>query len=283
MNKNARGFHQIIILPIDSIKEGKHQSSRPKGLILDEVYEEVNETTSTDDERSRRNVAARNAIHVNELDGQLCEISISHDGDFATAIAIVPLMASEPTHGHFHSQPSPKEQAPDDASQWSTLHATSSASEILAVSYEQCLFSSSLAHMVLSIPKAGSRILLTEDCETTLSTGSHSFVIKNRERKCENTGCSRGTRSHQQGQRICMSLEQTHMDAVQHYLKRLGMSTYWMCESIACGSSLGSWVVTFLLRQTHYTKTKCIVFPHVAHMSTKSMFFKRSPAAPPAI
>jgi holo-[acyl-carrier protein] synthase len=31
-------------------------------------------------------------VDVSELDGQLCEISISHDGDFATAVAIVPVV-----------------------------------------------------------------------------------------------------------------------------------------------------------------------------------------------
>jgi hypothetical protein len=32
------------------------------------------------------------AFNVNMLEGQLCEISISHDGDFATAVALVPSM-----------------------------------------------------------------------------------------------------------------------------------------------------------------------------------------------
>jgi len=32
-------------------------------------------------------------VDVNRLNGQLCEISISHDGDFATAVALVPTQA----------------------------------------------------------------------------------------------------------------------------------------------------------------------------------------------
>ena len=62
----------------------EHQSARPQGLILDKVYD----TESSDDAP----VVVSTRVDVSELDGQLCEISISHDGDFATAVAIVPVV-----------------------------------------------------------------------------------------------------------------------------------------------------------------------------------------------
>ena len=53
-------------------------------MILDKVYD----TESSDDAP----VVVSTRVDVSELDGQLCEISISHDGDFATAVAIVPVV-----------------------------------------------------------------------------------------------------------------------------------------------------------------------------------------------
>jgi holo-[acyl-carrier protein] synthase len=80
MNSNSRGFQHIVILPVASPGASAHQSSRPQGLILDKPYEVWQDAVSTPQGR----------VDINELDGQLCEISISHDGDFATAVAIVP-------------------------------------------------------------------------------------------------------------------------------------------------------------------------------------------------
>jgi holo-[acyl-carrier protein] synthase len=73
-----------MILPVTSVDRSEHQSARPQGLILDKVYD----TESSDDAP----VVASTRVDVSELDGQLCEISISHDGDFATAVAIVPVV-----------------------------------------------------------------------------------------------------------------------------------------------------------------------------------------------
>jgi holo-[acyl-carrier protein] synthase len=80
MSSNSRGFQHIVILPVVSPGANAHQSSRPQGLILDKAYEERSDAKTTPQRR----------VDINELDGQLCEISISHDGDFATAVAIVP-------------------------------------------------------------------------------------------------------------------------------------------------------------------------------------------------
>ncbi|KAJ5057993.1 hypothetical protein J3E72DRAFT_159085, partial [Bipolaris maydis] len=92
LDKNSRGFQQIIILPITSLNRNEHQSSRPQGLILDEVYK--TQALPTDSMGASLGDKGRSPLllNVHELEGQLCEISISHDGDFATAVAIVPSM-----------------------------------------------------------------------------------------------------------------------------------------------------------------------------------------------
>jgi holo-[acyl-carrier protein] synthase len=72
-----------MVLPVTTLDRKEHQSSRPQGLILHEALPEVNES---------ENKAARATFDVEALDGQLCEISITHDGDFASAVALVPSM-----------------------------------------------------------------------------------------------------------------------------------------------------------------------------------------------
>lgn len=81
-----------MILPIASLDRNEHQSSRPQGLILDEVYK--TRALSTDSTGASFDGKAQSSLllDVHELEGQLCEISISHDEDFATAVAIVPSM-----------------------------------------------------------------------------------------------------------------------------------------------------------------------------------------------
>lgn len=44
-------------------------------------------------------VEHESSYNVDDLDGQLCEISISHDGDFAMAVALVPSMSEQPMEG----------------------------------------------------------------------------------------------------------------------------------------------------------------------------------------
>jgi holo-[acyl-carrier protein] synthase len=78
------GFKHIMILPVTSMDRSKHQSSRPQGLILDQVYEDFEPVMVKPDGKIE-------LIDLSKLDGQLCEISISHDGDYATAVAIVPI------------------------------------------------------------------------------------------------------------------------------------------------------------------------------------------------
>ncbi|RMZ66158.1 holo-acyl-carrier- synthase [Pyrenophora seminiperda CCB06] len=92
---NSRGFQRIIILPVIIDQSNKHHSARPQGLILDKEY-------TAADLADTRDTGVGGGVHklsplidVNELDGQLCEVSISHDEDYATAVALVPHDDSE--------------------------------------------------------------------------------------------------------------------------------------------------------------------------------------------
>lgn len=81
-----------MILPISSERGTKHASQRPKGLILDEDYKPPAGTADAEGSTeaiTEANIAGQR-VDINALEGQLCEISISHDGDYATAVALVP-------------------------------------------------------------------------------------------------------------------------------------------------------------------------------------------------
>ncbi|EUC44008.1 hypothetical protein COCMIDRAFT_99355 [Bipolaris oryzae ATCC 44560] len=95
LDKNARGFQQIMILPVTLLDRNEHQSSRPQGLILDEIYKAQALSIDSTDTSFGRKVQSHLLLDVHELEGQLCEISISHDGEFATAVAIVPSMKGD--------------------------------------------------------------------------------------------------------------------------------------------------------------------------------------------
>ncbi|KAF1940422.1 hypothetical protein EJ02DRAFT_379791 [Clathrospora elynae] len=93
--RSSRGFRHIIILPVTAPDGDAQQSVRPQGLILDQAYEEACATPAAKDADMGVPVGktqVRSSVDVDELAGQLCEISISHDGDFATAVALVPWM-----------------------------------------------------------------------------------------------------------------------------------------------------------------------------------------------
>ncbi|KAH5339365.1 hypothetical protein HBI57_145060 [Parastagonospora nodorum] len=88
---STRGFQSIMILPVAFAPRQKHQSVRPQGLILDSPY-----VSKIDVELHTLSVGHKSSYNVDDLDGQLCEISISHDGDFAIAVALVPSMSEQP-------------------------------------------------------------------------------------------------------------------------------------------------------------------------------------------
>lgn len=81
LDKYTRGLKHIIILPVTEVAREEHQSQRPQGLILHEAFPEPGSK------------AAEEAVFdMESLDGQLCEISISHEEEYATAVALVPSM-----------------------------------------------------------------------------------------------------------------------------------------------------------------------------------------------
>jgi holo-[acyl-carrier protein] synthase len=80
-----------MILPVAFAPRQKHQSARPQGLILDSPC-----VSKIDVEVHALSVGHKSSHNVDDLDGQLCEISISHDGDFAIAVALVPSMSEQP-------------------------------------------------------------------------------------------------------------------------------------------------------------------------------------------
>ncbi|CAO2652780.1 Nn.00g021910.m01.CDS01 [Neocucurbitaria sp. VM-36] len=126
LDKNARGFHQIIILPIASLNRNDHQSSRPQGLILDKVYSEIHEAyrepIKPNSEGVVRKVSVKSLVDLSGLEGQLCEISISHDGGFATAVAIVPSMFNSQMQEHAPLSLPPAQQIPSAATHsWDKL------------------------------------------------------------------------------------------------------------------------------------------------------------------
>ena len=73
-------------LPIGTCKGAPMgPSAQPKGLILRESVPAHQDTQSASQQGAEQ-------VHfdLDAVDGQLCEISISHDAQLATAVAIVP-------------------------------------------------------------------------------------------------------------------------------------------------------------------------------------------------
>lgn len=79
-----------MILPITPLtrKENK-ATSRPQGLIL---RERLPERTTDDSKSYQGDTVDLENFNTDTLDGQFCELSISHDTHWATAVAIVPVM-----------------------------------------------------------------------------------------------------------------------------------------------------------------------------------------------
>jgi holo-[acyl-carrier protein] synthase len=86
METYTRGFKHIIVLPVVAPDHMEHQSSRPQALVLN---------TPLLDTKGSDEAAPRPTFDLEALDGQMCEISITHDGDFASAVALVPSMKQD--------------------------------------------------------------------------------------------------------------------------------------------------------------------------------------------
>ncbi|KAF2748800.1 hypothetical protein M011DRAFT_476175 [Sporormia fimetaria CBS 119925] len=75
-------MQRIIILPV-GFGNGKPGSSRrPQGLILREAIPPLS--------RYLKPYLRSLVFNLDEMEGQLCEVSITHDGDYAQAVALVP-------------------------------------------------------------------------------------------------------------------------------------------------------------------------------------------------
>lgn len=85
---NTRGFQRILILPGGSADAV--QSGRPRALILDAVYGASRVPAVSDGEQGDLRVDGDEVF--GSLEGQVCEVSISHDGEYAVAVALVPEM-----------------------------------------------------------------------------------------------------------------------------------------------------------------------------------------------
>lgn len=81
-----------MILPVTlSTRNGK-KSSPPQGLILDQLLQDDNAIDNHDDSWDSVGRTTLKSWNMDHVEGQLCEISISHDGGFAVASAILPSM-----------------------------------------------------------------------------------------------------------------------------------------------------------------------------------------------
>jgi holo-[acyl-carrier protein] synthase len=90
--KSSNGFHNIIILPIHMSKDtSSGLSTAPAGLVLDEWIP----SRQVGSAPSREEWEERADFDINTLEGQFCEVSISHDFEVATAVAIVPYNREE--------------------------------------------------------------------------------------------------------------------------------------------------------------------------------------------
>lgn len=102
-SRHTRGFQQIIILPVtQSLDDGQTAepgaSARPQGLILDSgcwpqdicSHGGERETAAATATAAGTPSLPCDASALDMLDGQLCEVSISHEDGYATAVALVP-------------------------------------------------------------------------------------------------------------------------------------------------------------------------------------------------
>ncbi|KAF2002246.1 hypothetical protein P154DRAFT_462745 [Amniculicola lignicola CBS 123094] len=80
---STNGLHHIIILPISLTVQGEAHSRIPQGLILREVLPALGNGLAQPNGPS---------FDINSVEGQLCEVSITHDDGIAAAVALVPIM-----------------------------------------------------------------------------------------------------------------------------------------------------------------------------------------------
>ncbi|KAF2877423.1 hypothetical protein BDV95DRAFT_601821 [Massariosphaeria phaeospora] len=93
INADSNGFHRIVILPVTSHNNPSTAASqRPEALILHEDLADRRPTHTKAAAQSLVRKVGLKHFNVGKEDGQLCELSISHDGEWAAAVALVPEM-----------------------------------------------------------------------------------------------------------------------------------------------------------------------------------------------
>ncbi|KAF2637478.1 hypothetical protein P280DRAFT_433251 [Massarina eburnea CBS 473.64] len=87
----SNGFHSTIILPITAPgNDLDRETTRPRGLILRERLPERTFVRSELDDAP--GTWGDMVFDIDSVESQFCEVSISHDNDWATAVAIVPVL-----------------------------------------------------------------------------------------------------------------------------------------------------------------------------------------------
>lgn len=85
----SNGLHQIMILPIATREtQTKHTTTAPQGLILRHKLDAFAYTYNGLE--AKMTGEDRTIFEVEKVEGQYCEVSISHDKDIAQAVALVP-------------------------------------------------------------------------------------------------------------------------------------------------------------------------------------------------
>ncbi|ORY09532.1 hypothetical protein BCR34DRAFT_370681 [Clohesyomyces aquaticus] len=109
----SNGLQHIMILPGAEENRSYGASYAPKGLILRKrLIDPSPKPKGTIPRLTLRSKLSRELEDFNMMgvEGQLCEISISHDGDLATAVAIVPeIPMTWAEEGMSSEEPGPKE------------------------------------------------------------------------------------------------------------------------------------------------------------------------------
>ncbi|KAJ4291615.1 hypothetical protein N0V90_009510 [Kalmusia sp. IMI 367209] len=88
---SSNGFHSIMILPVStSLTIPPGATSRPQALILRDRLPDL--PIAAPDERAVNTISRTVNFDMETVEGQMCEVSISHDTQWATAVALVPVI-----------------------------------------------------------------------------------------------------------------------------------------------------------------------------------------------
>ncbi|KAF2275671.1 uncharacterized protein EI97DRAFT_69223 [Westerdykella ornata] len=106
----ARGLHHIMILPAERhiFNSSPKETSRPRGLLLREPLDPFPSDTIRSNSAARRPLLGSQSdsaalssfpepnqnskFDLDSVEGQFFEVSISHDGEYAQAVAMVPVV-----------------------------------------------------------------------------------------------------------------------------------------------------------------------------------------------